>query len=55
MSEVSAILDKGGVRLSKKLLGHLLDQQGVTHHAGAEVSKGWPGGRSRLATSSYLV
>jgi len=30
-TDVAAVLDKGGVKLSQKLLGHLLDQQGITH------------------------
>lgn len=39
-SDVSAVLGLGGVKLSKRLLSHLLDQQGITHHSSAEVSEG---------------
>ena len=37
-SDVSAVLGKGGVKLSKRQLSHLLDQQGITHHSSAEVT-----------------
>lgn len=37
-TDVSTVLGKGGVKLSKRLLSHLLDQQGITHHSSAEVT-----------------
>ena len=36
-NEVAAVLEQGGVKLSKKLLGFFLDQQGITHLAVGSV------------------
>jgi len=52
-TDVAAVLDKGGVKLSQKLLGHLLDQQGITHlGVGSGAIEAGPGRGRDSATVS---
>jgi hypothetical protein len=52
LKDVAAVLDEGGVKLSGKLLCHLLDQQGITHLAEGSSAVEAGGGRASASTSA---
>ena len=52
VKDVAAVLQEGGVRLSHKLLCHLLDQQGITHLAEGSSAVETGGGRAMISASA---
>ena len=51
--DVAKALEDGGVKLSRKLIGHLLDQQGVTHFAegSSAIQAGGAGGAASASAT----
>ena len=52
VKDVAAVLHEGGVKLSHKLLCHLLDQQGIPHLAEGSTAVEAGGGRAMISASA---